>query len=346
MQIIDADTHVIETEHTWEYMTEEEREFKPLVVVPKDRAAVPEGRDREYWLIGGRAYPKNAGIETGVSEGARVMSDIEERLAHMDRLGVDVHVLYPTLFLRPLTSRPEVELALCRAYNRWLAEIWKLGKNRLRWVALLPFMTLDKALEELHLAKENGACGIFMRSVEMDKLPADPYFYPLYQEAGRLKLPVCIHATVGNFSMWDLYTFGSGIARFKLPVVGAFHNLIMRRIPEKFPDVRWAFVEVSSQWVPYALNDTEIRMRRRGEKFSPSDLMKEYGMYVSCQTTDDLDYVLQYAGTENLIIGSDYGHNDTSSEIEALQKLKSRGELDPATVDKILSDNPKRLYAL
>ena len=52
------------------------------------------------------------------------MDDIQARLKHMDGLGVDVQVLYPTIFLRPFTRRPEVELAVTRSYNRWLIDIW------------------------------------------------------------------------------------------------------------------------------------------------------------------------------------------------------------------------------
>ena len=46
------------------------------------------------------------------------------------------------------------------------------------------------------------------------------------------------------------------------------------------------------------------------------------------------------------MIGSDYGHSDTSSELEALKSLKTSGLLEPRIVDKVLSDNPARLYAI
>jgi hypothetical protein len=69
-------------------------------------------------------------------------------------------------------------------------------------------------------------------------------------------------------------------------------------------------------------------------------------MYVACQTTDDIPYVLQYVGDENIVIGTDYGHNDTSSELVALRKLREDGKIDPATADKFLDGNPKRLYGL
>ena len=45
---------------------------------------------------------------------------------------------------------------------------------------------MDKALEEARFAKDNGACGIFVRGLEGDKRLSDSYFFPLYEAAGRL----------------------------------------------------------------------------------------------------------------------------------------------------------------
>jgi predicted TIM-barrel fold metal-dependent hydrolase len=185
-----------------------------------------------------------------------------------------------------------------------------------------------------------------MRAVEGDRRLSDPYFYPLYHEAARLDLPICIHASAGNFGMFDLFGQDSGFAQFKLSVVGAFHDLLMKGTPEKFPDLRWAFIEVSSQWIPYALNDMELRFRRGRRQWLGPDTLRDNRMYVACQTTDDISYVLQYAGDENIVIGTDYGHNDTSSELVALRKLREDGKIDPATADKFLDSNPRRLYGL
>ena len=35
MAVIDADTHVIETEHTWDYLDPSEQQFRPIVVTPR-----------------------------------------------------------------------------------------------------------------------------------------------------------------------------------------------------------------------------------------------------------------------------------------------------------------------
>jgi predicted TIM-barrel fold metal-dependent hydrolase len=56
--------------------------------------------------------------------------------------------------------------------------------------------------------------------------------------------------------------------------------------------------------------------------------------------------VLKYSGEDQLVIGTDYGHNDTSSEILALRKLKEDGAVPPEVVNKILDDNARALYGL
>ncbi|MBF8254757.1 MAG: Amidohydrolase, partial [Deltaproteobacteria bacterium] len=232
MAIIDADAHVLETERTWDYMLEAERSMRPrIVATPGDAAS-----GGESWLVDGTTIGKARNVGHETPKESREMDDIQARLKHMDELGVDVQVLYPTIFLRPFTRRPEVELAVTRSYNRWLIDIWKQAPERLRWVAVLPLLSMDKALAEARFAKENGACGIFMRGLEGDKRVSDSYFFPLYEEAGRLGLPVCVHSATGSFAVHEYFIDECGFNKFKLAVVGSFHSLIFNSVPEKFPD--------------------------------------------------------------------------------------------------------------
>jgi predicted TIM-barrel fold metal-dependent hydrolase len=56
--------------------------------------------------------------------------------------------------------------------------------------------------------------------------------------------------------------------------------------------------------------------------------------------------VLRYAGDDNLVIGTDYGHADNAVEIVALRKLRAEGKIDGPVIDKILQENPSALYGL
>lgn len=348
MGSIDADAHVIESELTWEFVAEAEKAFSPKVVSQTWGAGDtdPDGRRAsEYWLMDNRLHAKDRNIGTDTTVESREMRDVQARLAHMDELGIDVQVLYPTVFLRPAVRTREAELALIKAYNRWLAGIWEHAKDRLRWVALPPLLSPELMRDEMVRAKEHGACGIFMRGLEWDRNVADPYFYPLYELAGELDLPVCFHSGNNSILHHDFFLDDTTFTKFKLAVVGAFHSLLEKNVPTKFPDVRWGFVEVSAQWVPYVCHDLRYRFRRLGRRL-PDKPLAANRMYVACEVTDDIPYILEYAGEDNILVGTDYGHHDPSTEINAFTLIRQRDDLAPDVIRKITDDNPRALYGL
>ena len=338
-KVIDADAHVIESESAWDYMLESERQYRPRIVGAQSGDGAVD-----FWHIDGRLMPRT-NVEKKLPEAARDMSDLSIRLKHMDELNIDIQVIYPTIFIFPTARRPEVDLAICRSYNRWMADIVAKAPDRFRWVVVPPLLNIDRVGEELRFGKEHGACGVYLRGLEADRRLSDPYFFSLYEAAAALDLPICVHSANGSISSHDFFLDEPGFCKFKLAVIGAFHSLLNDGIPERFPKLRIGIIEVSAQWIPYAIHDLARRHARRGRKLS-DQLLKDKRVYVTCQTDDDLDYILSYAGEDNLVIGTDYGHSDNASEIEALRKLRSEGRLPPRVIDKILDDNARALYAI
>jgi predicted TIM-barrel fold metal-dependent hydrolase len=352
MGAIDADAHVIETVQTWSYLEGDERRYTPQLMTQSFGADLLSNEGiavRDFWVIEGRAHGKDRNVGTNTSQESREMLSVDARLAHMDKLGIEIQVLYPTLFLRPVVQDAARERALCKSYNRWMGDLWRQGKGRLRWVAKPPLKFLEKAQavvrDELRWSKDNGACGIFMRGLECERALGAAYFHPLWQIAGDLDLPVCIHSANGSFWHHDFFGDDTTFTKFKLAVVGAFHTLLEKEIPKKFPRVRWGFVEVSAQWVPYVLNDLADRCRRQGKSFPPAALTAN-NMWVACENTDDLPYVLNCAGEDCLMIGTDYGHHDPSTELDAIHLLRRDQRIAPGAVKKILEINPRNFYGL
>jgi predicted TIM-barrel fold metal-dependent hydrolase len=339
MSVIDADAHVIENESAWDYMLESERRFKPKIV-----GATDGDPSVDFWLIDGRLMPRS-NVEKQLPRGAREMSDLSIRIGHMDDLNIDVQVIYPTIFIFPTARRPEVDLALCRSYNRWMAGIVQPAPDRFRWVVVPPLLNMERVAEELRFGKEHNACGVYMRGLEADRRLSDPYFFPLYDSASKLDLPICVHSANGSIESHDFFLDEPGFCKFKLAVVGAFHSLVNDGIPERFPQLRIGIIEVSAQWIPYAIHDLARRHLRRGKHLG-DNVLKDKRVWVTCQTDDDLDYIFNYTGEDTLVIGTDYGHSDNASEIEALRKLRNEGKVAAQVIDKILGDNPRALYAL
>src|SRR5262245_15026723 len=306
--VIDADEHVVENERVWDYLEAGEEKYRPTLVAEPDNPA------RQHWILDGEdlgpkfpspnekqseEHVKRFGREVGTPVEARELSDVTQRLRHMNALGIDVQVLYNSLWLRPLTRRPEVEIALCWSWNRWLADVWKLGENRLRWTCVVPALTPTEAAPQIRFAKEHGAVGVCMRPFERGKLMTDPFYYPIYDEAERLDIPVTVHIANGNPDLFKLLNneAGGGFSTFRVPTVTACYALIMSEIPRVFPKLRWGFIETSSQWVPWVVHEA-VRRSQGGEHPISMSCFRDFGIYVSTQTDDDFSYVISYAGEE------------------------------------------------
>ena len=135
MGSIDADAHVIESPLTWAHLAEEDARHAPLIL---DRSWGPNVKAdgaraaSQYWIIENRVRQKNSNIGADTTVESRELQGPQARLDHMDELGIDVQVLYPSIFLGPAVRTAATELALVKAYNRWLAEVNSGALERLR----------------------------------------------------------------------------------------------------------------------------------------------------------------------------------------------------------------------
>ena len=355
-EVIDADAHVVETERVWDYLESSEEKYRPTLITS------PENPHRQFWLLDGEnlgpkfpspnekqseAHLRRFGREVGTPVEARELSDVTQRLQHMDELGIDIQVLYNSLWITPLTSRPDAEIALGWAWNRWLADVWKLGENRLRWTCVVPALTPSAAIPQIRFAKQHGAVGVCMRPFERDRMMTDPYYYPIYDEAERLDIPITVHLANGNPELFKIMTneAGGGFSTFRVPTVTSCYALIMSEIPRVFPKLRWGFIEVSSQWVPWVVHEA-VRRSLGSEHPISTDCLRDFNVYVSTQSDDDFPYVISHAGEDNLVIGTDYGHGDTSSELNAIARFKAMEGLSDEVKRKILFENPRRFYGI
>ncbi len=287
-------------------------------------------------------------VRGDIAISSREIADVGARVKDMDRLGVDVQVIYPTLFLVYLTDDAELETALCKAYNSWLADACNNSNGRLKFVAVLPLRSIPESLKEMKRAKESGAVGIFFRGIEGDKTIDHPYFHPVYERAAQFDMAICIHT--GSGAPWMLpyfeharnHTFAHGRA---LPIF-AFRDLVANRIPEKFPGLRIGFIEASAGWAPFMLHILRRLFKDRPKFKNSTELFRDYNLFIACEADEDIPYLAKCIGDDNIVIGSDYGHNDPSAEEKLVETLGAREDVPQAMAEKILVHNPRRLYGL
>lgn len=359
--VIDADAHVLETEETWEYMERSDHKYRPQVVtLPNPRS----GGTQEHWFIDGKvrrrkpvslteqqlaSQSERLGRNVVTSPDAREMRDVSLRLKHMDLLGIDVEVLHNTIFIERAADHPAAEVAVYRGWNRWMAEIWKQGQGRLRWTCMAPTLSMSDAIDEMRFSKQNGAVGVILRPVEGGRVLVDPYFYPVYEAAIRLDIPVVIHIGNADPHMTEVYgtpyETGNAFGMFMAPAVVLTHQILMSQLPQLFPMLRWGIVEAGAQWLPWVIGEAERRYRVDGREW-PMEGFKAFRIWVTCQTNNDMPFVLKYAGEDTITIGTDFGHTDISSEVDAISVFRMTSGLEPRVIEKIVDDNARALYGL
>jgi predicted TIM-barrel fold metal-dependent hydrolase len=280
--------------------------------------------------------------------GVRELTDPMARLKDMDKIGVDVQVIYPTLFLVYLTDDPKLEAALCRAYNRFIANACAQAPDRLKWVMIPPLRDIDASQAEMKWAKEHGAVGVFFRGMEGNLTLDNPYFNPIYARAEELDLTICIHTGSGSrylMQLFDVERNHTFVHNRILPVV-AFRDLVANRIPEQFPRLRFGFIEAAASWVPYIFHVLRRSVRSDLKNKNPQDLFRDYRFWVACEADEELPHLMHYIGADHIVIGSDYGHNDPSKEPEFVKNLRAREDVPPHIVEKILCENARALYGI
>ena len=62
----------------------------------------------------------------------------------------------------------------------------------------------------------------------------------------------------------------------------------------------------------------------------------EYRIYVACEADEDIPYLAEFIGEDNLLIGSDYGHNDPAEEKALVRTMRLPRRFIAGLVEKIL----------
>jgi predicted TIM-barrel fold metal-dependent hydrolase len=356
MTVIDADGHVEESPATFSFLDKEYYGRRPLAVAfERDTVYGPKNA---VWLIDGKTYPKFVGKggvifrtptlmelakEKTASIPAQELTDVDARLRDLDKVKIDKQVVYPTLFLTTTTEDIHLEAALMRSYNSFMADACSRSRGRIGFAALVPIRDVEESIRELRRAKGLGAVAVMLHGLAWDKCLGDKALFPFYEEAANLNIPVSIHLGWGCPAITDAFDASTNFYSAVLPVLMGFYSIMSSGVLDTFPRLRFAFLESGSEWLPYVIH----RLKGDGKvRRDPADYFREQRVYVGCEGNENLHYVVQCIGEDSLIIGSDYPHGDPFHVEDMVGELEKRTDLSARLREKMLSDNPQRLYGL
>ena len=362
MGVIDCDAHVEECVETWQYLDPEFYLLRPIpIVLPEDTCF---GVHNAAWIIDYklRFFAANPTLmrrahEKEVPIPVQEMRDVKQRLSYLDELGIDKQVVFPSIWLGCLAENVDLEAALARSYNQFMARQCGQSDGRLWYVAVVPWRRPEAAVKEIQRVQSLGSvAGVYARGIEWDRPLTHPDHWPIYQEAERQDLPITVHVGNGSSPMiremlqgvprptYDdsrphIHPLGNGLVSGPY-VLYAFQQILSSSILEDFPKLRVGFLEAGSEWT--------VRLVKglRARSGAVIDRVLGERVFVSCALDDDIPYIVSRLGDDFLVTATDFPHGDAFRQDQLATGLKARGDLSDETMEKILSVNPQRLYRI
>ena len=375
LSVFDSDLHVFEPADLYQkYLDEFYRHRAPSNGIV---ATLPSGEfELQAQVMDGYLFGRQMRSEPGthkvslmdtwhhrkrLQEYAAQNFDAVSQVRAMDVEGIDVAVLFRT---RPMVCvdafEPEFAIALCRAWNDWMTDFRQLDPKRMRGAALLTLHDPALATQELRRCVEE----LGMVAVQMIPNPVngrhvhDPAFDMLWAEAERLGVPIGFHPAPLNYSQDHFVnrfqsrpspTITSSLNN-PVELMSAIASMTVGGVLERFPQLRVAFLEGNCSWLPWLLwrLDEYWEMSKDGEEVqlqaTPSEYFRRQCFISVDPDEDQVAWVIQKLGDDNIVFSSDYPHHDTRFP-HATEMLLSL-DISDSSKRKILWDNCARLYGL
>ena len=342
LHVIDADGHVLENEKEIELYFE--GDYKGI-----KRSGVFS------------IFPSLDGWPRGFVRGLDKISTTtaETWIQFVDGSKLDAAVLYPTAGLSfGLIQDPDWACVVARAYNNWLYDRYCKVDSRLKGVAILPVHDPKEAVNELrHAVTEQKMVAALLPAVTMlNKGYGHADFYPIYEEAQKLNVPVAVHGAVSRGLGFDFLQTMSMIHTLEHPLAQMIQltSVVLDGVFDLFPKLRMGFLEAGAGWIPYMMDrmDEKFHIDRKRKHFPlskrPSEYFKSGNVYVTCETDEKiLDTVVREMGEDYMMYPTDFPHEREAGVFaKDIPEFWERSDLSERVKRKVFSENAKRFYNL
>jgi predicted TIM-barrel fold metal-dependent hydrolase len=310
--------------------------------------------------------------------------DPNARVVDMDADGIDAAVLYPSQAMffgpnDPVEALHDIEFVTdcIRAYNEWVSEYCSAHPKRLFGIAGVPLQDVDRAVAEAQRSiGELGLRGVFIRpSAYVDELPLNHSTYdPFWSACEELDVPVAMHPgvhvdtpgacrkfrlvaesenlMVTNMAMDELHggsALGQAVGN-TVDMVVTLGRLLMGGVCERFPKLRFLFLEAGGGWIPTQLErmDEQVKafpLEKRWLSMLPSEYFKRQ-CYAGFEPEEwNLAACAEFLGSDRILWASDYPHPEYHPGI--VDELRKAIEpLDDGAQRHVLGENAIAAYNL
>ncbi|HFC12175.1 MAG TPA: hypothetical protein ENJ56_04970 [Anaerolineae bacterium] len=270
------------------------------------------------------------------------------RVAAMDAAGCDMQVL--TITVPSVHSEKSAEgIRLAQIVNDGLADACAQFPNRFCALAALPLQNPAASVIELErtVTQANLRGGLLFSHINGDNLD-NPKFWPLYEKACELDVPLFIHpiipAHIGALRDYRLVA----LEGFLFDTSLALSRLIYSGVLERFPQLQLVAAHLGGT-LPFLSERMDRGFAvypecRQHISQPPSTYLRRIFMDTFPHSQQATQFAIDFAGADKILMGSDYPHQigDLAGGISTITDL-AISDTDKAL---ILGGNANRLLKL
>ncbi|MBM4260191.1 MAG: hypothetical protein FJ145_02000 [Deltaproteobacteria bacterium] len=375
-KICDADAHAIMSPAMWQDLPEEFVHRRPRAVRIIDDKDL--GRWNTGWLIEGRMEPHVFGpgshaantpgivmeeLDTrsnvdknhgAIPIGCLDLSKPEERIAMLDKSGIDMQFLMPSTLYANITEEPAYEAALYRTYNRYMGKQCGQHSNRIRWAGLIPMRNGRQACEAIEEMKKLGAAAAVVYGTVGNRMLCHSSFTSVWDEFAKSGLPLCVHMGSSYMPLTELCEniLDSNMISKALPANLAFVAIVGHGMLDRYPHLKVGFLEFGAEWIFYmsgrlkhyaVLNKRRMPSSRGLLQRDVEDYFKSGRIFVAAEADDEMmTQEMALLGEDQILFSSDFPHDEGRGD--AMKEILERHDLSEVQKRKILCDNTLRFF--
>lgn len=244
----------------------------------------------------------------------------------MDAQGIDVAVVYPSVglfapFLPELSAAESAEA--CRAYNDWIAGYCEASNGRIFGAGIVPLADPGAATKEVARCAGEGLVAVMARpNFLYGRNIGDLAYDTMHAAIEELDLVLAVHEGLG---LRGQPTIGgdrfSGFAArhaisHPMEQMAAMTSLVFDGALERHPNMRVAFLESGTGWLPYWLHRLDEHAEWMAEteldwlQLTPTEYFARQ-CAISSEAEDALAIsVVNVVGADHVMWASDFPHPD------------------------------------
>jgi aminocarboxymuconate-semialdehyde decarboxylase len=302
------------------------------------------------WFLETAASDESRAVNRGNAERTQIQgSSVEQRIADMDHMGIDIQAVSPAPRQTYYGADPDLGRETARILNDEIAEM--VGRHPDRFVGLgtVPLQAPELALAELdRLHKSLGFRGVEIMTHVAGEDLSEPRFRPVFARCEELGMVIFMHPDGFTEARRFRDHYFANVIGNPLDSTVAVHHLIFGGVLQDHPNLKivvahgGGYLPAYSGRIDHAASarpDTCEHLRHM-----PTTYLKRLYFDALVYTHHQLQYLVEQYGADHILVGTDYPAD--MGEVDPLGFIDGCPGLDDVERRAILGRNAARLLNL